>query len=93
MLHKAKTEARKGSHEEDHLTQGQSWDRTNVPTVTRKAIGKNECLQLSDDPNWAPSRGEETRWSGANISQPSSRTGAPKSDFVGLAIMGDYEED
>lgn len=44
-------------------------------------------------PNWAPSRGEETRWSRANISQPSSRTGAPKSDFVGLAIMGDYEED
>ena len=69
MPHRA--EARNGGNE-DHLTQDQNWDGTNVPTVARKATGKMSAPNCQMIPNQAPNRGEEARWSGADISWPSS---------------------
>ena len=74
----AEAKARKGGNKEDHLTQGQNWDKTNMPTVARKATGKMSAPNCQMIPNWAPSRGEEARWSGANITWPSSHMGPQK---------------
>ena len=86
----AEAEARKGGKEEDDLTQGQNWDRTNV---VRKAIGKMSAPQLSDDSQSGPKqrgRGQMV-WGGCQPAQ--QPCGAPENDFIGLATMGDYEED
>ena len=72
--------------EEDHLTQGQNWDGTNMPTVTRKATGKMSALNCQMIPNRVPSRGEEARWSGANISWPNSHVGSPKTVLQGWPL-------
>ena len=48
-----------------------------------------DCQMIS---NQALSRGEEARWSGANINQPNSHMGPPKMILYSLAAIGNYEE-
>lgn len=74
----AEAKARKGGNKEDHLTQGQNWDKTNMPTVARKATGKMSAPNCQMIPSWAPSRGEERPGGPELISAGPAATWSPQ---------------
>ena len=53
-----KAKVRKEGNKEDHLAQGQNWDGTNMPTVTRKTTGKMNAPNCQMIPNRAPISGD-----------------------------------